>query len=232
MTIVRTPMLGLAMAAATIAMTDDASACSEVVPAIVLPRSTPAPANAHVWVQGLELSLFDGASFVVVPSDDASSPVDLDMRTWTTSMVWELVPRARLREGARYEVWGVPRGKKPKPPILLGTFRTNMDDDKTPPSAPKLTRSEERTPLGSCSTWIAIEGTPGSDSSGETMHAVWMSDPEGRLAYHEPPAQVLMWTDREAALHAWFKHKGKRRIGVRAVDVAGNVSDAAEIDVQ
>jgi hypothetical protein len=229
MLVVRARLLFLVIALFLVATPHDVEACTIIIPATSLPRFAPAPPNAHVWIRGLQLPLYAGASFVLVATDGTPAPVDV--RSWPTSMVWELAPQARLRANARYELWGVPRSKQPTPPVLLGTFKTGADDDVTAPSAPKLVRAAEITPLGSCPTFIELTGTPGSDTSGETLHAVWLSDDRGVLHYADPPNEIFAWTERRAEVNKWFMHKGTRRIGVRAVDVAGNVSAPAEIDL-
>jgi hypothetical protein len=101
---------------------------------------------------------------------------------------------------------------------------------------------------------IAIDAPPASDDQAAwhaVRYAVWIADAKGAIAYDAPPfareapdayrviADAPPASIRIAiAVPAWHepetqgaRPRGKRRIGVRAVDLAGNASAPSEIDV-
>ncbi len=236
---VRVPLLILVCGAASApsVLTDRADACTIIVPTVVLPSMTPAPRNAHVWVLGLPLPLYAGASFVLVPTADPSHPVPLALRSWETSMAWELVPRDRLAPVSRYELWGIPR-QKGKKPLIIGLFQTTSDDDATPPSPPTLSQARYVLSMVACPPTIQIEGKPGADASGDVLHAIWLSGPGGSISYRTAPTDIAHWPHPSALephpslfLTRTLDGPGAFRIGIRAVDVAGNLSDPVEISV-
>lgn len=214
-------------------------ACVEIVPSVVLPADG-APLDTHVWVVGLQLPLYAGGTFAVVPSDDASHPVPLSLRAWESSAVFELVPREPLRPTTQYEVWAFPaaRAGKQAPPLLLSAFRTGDGAGREPPPAPKLLDAEEHVPIGSCPPWIGARGAavPGAT---ELLYGAWLSDETGRIRYDAPPAQIVRWPrpsdlDRAPPLaisHRLPRLKGSWRVGVRAIDAAGRLSAPVELTV-
>ena len=147
---------GIVVVAAIALSTRGTDACVRVVPTAVPPAGL-APTNTHVWIYGLQLPLYAGASFVLVASGESSRPVPAKLRTWESSMLWELVPIGGLRPHTRYEVWGIPRARPSKgtsqgsnrapPPLLLGAFRTTADADTSPPAAPTLKDALQSHPL-------------------------------------------------------------------------------------
>jgi hypothetical protein len=187
----------------------------------------------------MPFDLSNGGSFALVAANEPARPIAVALRSWEASNLWELAPRTGLAPGVSYEVWGVPRDKK-KPPSLLGVFRTTDADDVTPPTAPALTSAEQRASMTSCPTIITVQGTPSMDASGEVFYAVWLSNAEGRLAYDATPAAIVRWSrpssyERAPALEiiaSFPRGAGAFRVGVRAMDVAGNLSAPAEIPVK
>ena len=224
----------IALGIASLALAShDADACSIIVPMVVLPRLVPAPTNTHVWLQGLALSMYAGGDFVL--TDAAGPPVPLTLHAWPESVVWELVPAHDLKPSTRYEVWGVPLAKTKKPTTLLGTFRTGDAPDRVAPSAPIVKLLEQRASAISCPPFLYLEGTSGADASGEVFHAMWLTDVRGGIDYAAPPAFVFALTkatkDNPVAHAELVNHVKPRRAGVRAIDVAGNLSAPVEIDV-
>ena len=221
-----------------------ADACIVLPAAGVLPGAGAlAPRNTRVWAVGLSQALPTGATLALVPSRDRAHPIPLSARLWETSAVDELWPASRLDADERYELWATPRPQVPpsprqraRPPVLVGTFRTGSADDLTPPSPPKLTRAQRVIPLVDCAAFIAVDGAAGADASGEVLHAVWLAEAAGELRYGQPPARLERWPaatplERAPRLELHGLPAAVRRIGVRAVDVAGNLSDPVEIEL-
>ncbi len=231
--------IGAVIAAAS-AHTPPGEACVEIVPTLVKPDGVAAP-NTHVWIFGPAGALLAGGSFALVPTADPARPVPVTARSWESSMVVELTPRAPLATGARYEVWGYPRRRdgKPQAPLLLQTFRVDGPADTTAPAAPSLTLAEQHHPIGSCRDWVAIHGTPAPDPEGELLYAVWLAV-DGRVSYEAPPTAIVRWPAPSSIeprpvlgvapaflgppTSAW-------RAGVRSIDAAGNLSIPVEISV-
>lgn len=236
MNVVRTKGLAsiLALGIASLALAShEADACVIIVPMVVLPRLQPAPTNTHVWMQGLEASMYAGGDFVL--TEAAGPAVPLSLRQWPESMVWELVPAHELKPRARYEVWGVPVPKTKKPTTLLGTFRTGDAPDHVAPSPPVVKRLEQRPSAVSCPPFLFLEGSAGTDASGEVFHAMWVTTVRGGIDYAAPPAFVFSLTkatkDRPVPSAELVNRVTPRRAGVRAIDVAGNLSAPVEVDV-
>jgi len=233
------PSVALACLVAAVGAPGRGEACVEIVPATVLPADG-APLDAHVWVVGMQLPLYGGATFAVVPSDDAAHPVPISLRTWESSQIFELVPREPLRAKARYEVWAFPKPRdgKAAAPLLLSVFRSGEAATREPPSAPKLTEAGEHVPLGSCPVWIGARGEPAVGAT-ELLYGVWLSDEAGRIRYEDPPAHLVRWArpsenDPRPALavsHRLPHRRGTWRLGVRAVDAAGRLSAPTELPI-
>lgn len=234
----RVRVLGsLALIAAALAFAHhDARACVIIAPSVVAPSLTPAPRNAHVWIQSLPLPLFGGATFTLVKSATGSTPTAIELRSWETSSVWELVPRSDLDALTRYEVWGAPRDKRA--PVLVSVFRTGAGVDLTAPRAPRLEHAFARPSAMGCPPYVELAGAAGADDSGDVFHAAWLAEGSARLAYDGPPATVFAWPKptptepRPSAdvLHG-FRAPSATRIGVRTVDVAGNLSAPIELEI-
>jgi hypothetical protein len=234
--------LAAALALALLRAVPEADACIVLPSAGVLPGAgAPAPRNTRVWAVGLSQALPAGATLTLVASRDRARPVPLSARLWETSGLHELWPASRLEADERYELWATPRGaplprQRPRPPVLVGTFRTGSTDDVTPPSPPRLTRAERVVPLVDCAPFIAVEGVAGADASGEVLHAVWFAEAGAELRYGQPPARLERWSgatplERAPRLELHGLPASTGRLGVRAVDVAGNLSDPVEIEV-
>jgi hypothetical protein len=239
---VRIAALSLCAACVSLATTHASRACEVLAPDLVLPASPAAPLNAHLWIVGLPIELNSGASLSLVSSPGAPAAPAFDLRAWEGSVLLEVVPRAPLAAGTRYELWASPRkapwepaGRPRHPPVLLGTFRTGTDVDVTPPSAPVLVRAVRRPAFASCSASLGIEvATPATDpQGGAVLYAVWFASADGRVAYEVPPDAIAPYAAETRSLeledpaHALVG----LHLGVRALDLAGNLGPPAEVTV-
>ena len=97
-----------------------------------------------------------------------------------------------------------------------------------------MKRAERRVPLVDCGPFVAVEGAPGGDASGEVLHAIWFAEAAGAIDYREAPVQLARWRsptpdERAPELEIHGLPPGVRRVGMRSVDVAGNLSEPVEI---
>ena len=76
---------------------------------------------------------------------------------------------------------------------------------------------------------VAPDVTPG----GGVLYAVWIGDRTGHIAYETPPTELasieqVSFDRSESTLELLAAPKTGSRVGVRAVDEAGNLSDPVE----
>jgi hypothetical protein len=220
-------------------------ACSVVAPEVMLPGTSPAPRNAHVWFMGISNEMSGGATFALVASPGTpGTPLApaLDVRVWERSELLELVPRTALEAGTRYDLWAVPhkpfwapKSQRTPPALLLGTFRTGDDVDTAAPSAPALKRAVRKPSFASCDAWLEVEvATPAADAGGgAVLYALWFAG-AGPIAYDAPPELVVVYTAETQSLDVEDPARAKvgLRVGVRAVDLAGNLSAPVEATVE
>ena len=226
----------LSFAAALVTTTHASRACIIIPPEVVLPASRAAPRNTHIWYGGTGLPY--GATFALVAEPGSPPAPALDVRMWALSMLLEIVPRAPLAANARYDLWASPHQgkweKRPGKPVLLGTFRTGDDVDTAPPSRPVVRRAVGHPVAMSCDAWLQIELEPAADRGpAADLYAVWFADADGRIAYETPPEEVASVTVETQSLDVQIPSRAKvgLRVGVRALDVAGNLSAPVETTV-
>ena len=232
--------MGLGVGLASLTATHAARACFRLAPELALPNSAAAPRNAHVWVRGAMPELNAGATFALVAPGSAEPPPLLDMRQWVYGELFELVPRAPLAAGARYDLWArphkapwAPNGAAAPSPVLLGTFRTGTGTDTTPPAAPAVRNAILRPQAASCRAALLLQVAPDVTPGGGVLYAVWIGDRTGHIAYETPPTELasieqVSFDRSESTLELLAAPKTGSRVGVRALDEAGNLSDPVE----
>ena len=226
----------VAVVAALFAVTMDSHACVVLAPDLVLPRSSSrdlAPRNAHLWMMGGPPELMNGATFALVAIPPGAAPVPaLEVRQWEQSTLFELVPDAPLAAGVRYDLWATPwtsRSRlRPEKPMLLGTFRTGTESDVTPPAPPSLGNAVLRPRVGSCGASLMIEAAPDLDLADAVLFAVWLGDQTGHIDYHAPPVQIVPVSAEDHSLELNAAPRPGSRVGVRALDLAGNLGAPVE----
>jgi hypothetical protein len=190
---------------------------------------------------GVSNEVNDGATFALVGAPGSPPAPALDVRVWERSEMVELVPRMSLEAGTRYDLWAqphppswAPKTRRAPPPLLLGTFRTGGDVDTTPPSAPLVRRAVRKPAFASCEAWLEIElAKPAADAGGgAVLYALWFAA-AGPIAYDAPPAELAVYVADEQSIDVEDPARAKvgLRVGVRAVDVAGNLSAPVEATV-
>lgn len=240
-------LFGLATLALASAVRD-ARPCSIVIAPQVFPASHPAPVNAHVWIRHPPLkrtgnvlfrkgptTTYD-ADFVLRAVSPVAAEIPIATREWCPSIFVELVPQSALPPSSRFEVWIVPRVPEVKP-VLIASFGTGTAPDTTPPPRPTFTgamHEVEGGGLAGCGTIDVIALTGGTDSP-ELLYAMWSADANGLIAWDAPP--VGLFTEPRfdgygtcRADYASWSAKAPR-IGIRAMDVAGNLGAPIELTV-
>jgi hypothetical protein len=237
----------------------DARACSIVIGSETLPALAPAPLNAHVWIRhppwrrSGNPSARRGAApfdvdFVLRAVTPTAADVPVAVREWAPGVLVELVPWAPLPASHRFEVWAVPRGVER--PRLVAFFQTGTGVDTTPPGRPSFDSVTRTKPPAhgiqiDCgpAAEIVLSGA-GAPDSGDLLYAVWAAA-GGRIAWDAPPIAVAgpaapgqsVRFDVYDALRpvgdfvAWARSPSAR-IGVRALDVAGNLGPPVELDLR
>ena len=158
-----------------------------------------------------------------------------------------VVPSAPLAPGERYELVAIdPRDGKEG---VVASYTTAAGPDDAAPTWPGSSRAKayfEPPPYGGECTYssasLEIEGSVPTDTGGpssDVFIALWTAArAEGPIDYSKPPAAVI---PAEARISLDRPHKcsstskffcfGCERIGMRALDVAGNASPPREIVV-
>jgi hypothetical protein len=219
----------------TLAAASDAPACSIVLPTVVIPGSATAPLNTHVWVLDVEWVTRDALQTFALrsaPGGDGGAGASVAVETfvyagWASSI--EMVPRAPLAPSSRYEVWAV--GSHPH---LVGSFMTGDAPARVAPAPPQF-RSPQFGLTWSPECGVAeleVPVVPPDDAPGSALYALYYADATGAVRYDRPPDGLAPAATRGRPLLAYAAgHELTKvsRIGVRAVDAAGNVSTPVEI---
>jgi hypothetical protein len=147
----------------------------------------------------------------------------------------ELAPQSPLPPSSRFEVWIAPRIPEAKA-ILLASFGTGTAGDTTPPPRPTFTKATHEVEGGllDCPTSHVIVLDGGTDSP-ETLYAMWSADAKGAIVWDALPVGVFTeprldsYGTCKTDYAAWSA--GSPRIGIRAMDLAGNLGDPIELAV-
>lgn len=252
-------LLVILVASVVLGAPADARACSIVLETRTLPALAPAPLDAHVWIRHSEWRRsgnraakrgspeFD-VDFVVRAAAPTAADIPVVTREWSPGQLVELVPQKPLPANHTFEVWAIPRPAV-ESPRLVTFFRTGDAIASTAPARPSFTSATRTKPAPGV---VVIDCGPDAEivlgglaapSQGELLYAVWPST-GGRIAWDSPPIAV---TGSPAPGHpvrfdvydslrpgpefvAWAA--SSPHIGVRAMDVAGNLSDPVELDVR
>jgi hypothetical protein len=166
--------------------------------------------------------------------------------------VIELIPSADLLPRTRYEVWAV-GNQDPRSEQLFGTMRTgNGRDDESPTwsgasrVAPIVHKQSpgRATPIESGG--LDVFGPRASDGGGRVLYAAWKGEADSPIDFSRPPdgyavessplagaaLVVLGWPGGCAPPTFAVPQAKATRIGLRAMDLAGNVSPPSEHRVE
>jgi hypothetical protein len=136
-------------------------------------------------------------------------------------------------------VWVVPRTTTVAP-TLLASFTTGTDTDVTPPARPPFDSAHLAVPKvqTSCNDSHEITlwgGAAARTRPPETLYGVWAADRTGAIAWDAAPVGILngMFLDSYRTCMPRYDlwASGAPHIGVRALDLAGNLSAPVELDV-
>jgi hypothetical protein len=226
----------------------DARPCVELVPMRVLPASASAPINTHVWVHAPPMQLHGNQMRLGATPFDAEivlREVAPSVRNHAVTVrecpykFLDVAPLAPLPMNARFEVWMAPASPEPTapPPTLLASFATGDARDDAPPSRPAVTSAyfTKESIRTSCGTTFPVT-LVGARPPPDTLYAVWAAPASGPIAWDAPPIAVLggMVLDTHATCMANYPAwaQSSPRLGVRAIDLAGNASEPVEISVR
>jgi hypothetical protein len=182
------------------------------------------------------------ALYAVTVAGEFPVPVRRRSIVWKQSLLFVLTPRAPLRPDSEYVV----KLDSPNGIDRLGYFHTGLSRDDAAPiwrgikwarywPAPAR-HWPARDPLVSCPprpiqrAFIELAVHEAFDE-GEVQFAVWLAKNGDTLDYNGSPA--LLTTSRDGTLEIRDLPEGARhlRIGVRAMDVTGNLSPPSEVEL-
>jgi len=172
-----------------------------------------------------------------------TQPIAIDRRDVQAGLftVAELVPKQPLRAKTAYEVVDDAGAK-----VLELT--TTADPDTKAPAWSGVQKARYVRHLGACCMChtglphVRVQTGAYSDDHGtdEVVFAVWIAGPGGKIDYKQPPATYVLPSKNELVLgnpstcgrdNFGLPDGKKLRIGVRPVDLAGNVGTASEIEI-
>jgi hypothetical protein len=156
----------------------------------------------------------------------------------------ELVPVAQLSPSTTYEVIATQPERSDVPARTIGAFRTGTDLDVAAPVWNGVTRATlapqtkgKWGPSGPTATFHFGAAGDESTPNEELRFGVWLPDAQGRFDYSKAPAtyasahglgQFVLSGGRPCGW-ATFRFPIITRVGVRAVDLAGNQGSASEV---
>jgi hypothetical protein len=232
-----------------------ASACSCAMPTVRVtpgPGDGPAPLNTRIrlefplsgWLGDHNLRPEDVA--ITVRAGKAVVEVERKIVGDGEIRVVELTPKKRLLPQTHYQVSMTVAGAKES---SLGEFVTGTAEDTVAPTWKGIGRAElvhKPAVCCDCSTGdpyvLVTVGEAGGEPAARALRwAVWLGDPAGKIDYGAPPAALVTSTSG----YLWLGHASicspanlalprarSMRLGIKAVDLAGNQSDASEVIVK
>lgn len=240
----RALVLGVPIVVALFLRVSDARACSGFPPcpwtADVLPRDGATEVPTNVWIrvttQGGEYWPVAAGTGELVLRVAGGAAIEVDLEA---TAIWPVTVRAlTLREAltpdTTYELVEMPVAGCSLDPTLLSTFTTGSGPDHTPPSAPVVPASgcahdscDESSCCGPYDGFVySIVRTRGTDDTtgADDMREQLLGDGEVRLS-----------STRESRFLVGVPPNGRggiplpgRALAFRAVDLAGNLSDAVD----
>jgi hypothetical protein len=155
----------------------------------------------------------------------------------------ELVPLAPLKPDVAYEVMLGRPDVSGTPPVVAGAFRTGQEADEAAPVWNGVTRAtiapRTRGHWGPSGPTASFHFAAAGDESTPNEHlrfGVWLPDAAGRFDYNQPPATYTTAHGGDFFLSggspcgwATFKFPIVTRLGVRVLDLAGNMGPASEV---
>lgn len=204
----------------------------------------PGPPVAAPMLRGGLTQTFDEPVSVLAQSltlQELNAPARVPTRWYATAGSQEayfvFIPHAPLRPQTEYAVMmDLPSGRE-----RLGTFRTSLAEDRTPPAWRGLKRAryvpaqdggaDPCSSLPAHGALIELAIHEAADK-GRVRYAVWVTKDGEALRYEERPQSYLDSTDGLLRIGSLPRGAGRVRIGVRATDVAGNLSPPSEIELE
>ena len=159
----------------------------------------------------------------------------------------ELTPVARLRRHTSYEIVVDHPERRDVPTRTLGPFRTGADVDVAAPvwngvtKATLAPRSNGKWgPSGPTATFHFGAAGDESTANEELRFGVWLPDGQGRFDYAKPPTTYasahgggqFVLTGGAPCGWATFRFPITTRLGVRAIDLAGNMGSPSEVRLE
>jgi hypothetical protein len=232
-----------------------ADACSCQRPQIeVWPVATvAAPTNTHVWLAyppaaGAPPAAADLGLRVRGASPPVPVAIDVRESGAASRRVYELIPRAPLTARTRYEVTAARADGKPAE--VIGEITVGEKADETPPAWEGIERARLFHPPAHCcdcstgDAYVVLDLRPPTDdatSAERLVWAVWLGDGKGKIDFAQPPVTtvaawgstiVLGHKSSCAPANLVFPPKGRARVGLRPLDLAGNAGKPSEIEVE
>lgn len=230
-----------------------AAACSCISPGFELITPAPgqlAPLNTRIRVTYVQS--WNRAVTVVLRSEDGRQiPASASTASSGQVRVVELVPEANLEPEARYEVRTIETGP-PQVETVVGVFATGTGEDVAAPQwrgvrravlvgnrASRAAQRPGRRAESSCARpapYAVLTAPPASDRdtpASSLLYAVWLPGAEGGPDTSRPPSAFVAAENGRIALGSSnscdprqfsFARRGRLRVGVAAVDPAGNQS--------
>lgn len=169
----------------------------------------------------------------------AGEPVPISWHATVGSQeaLFVLVPRTPLRPQTEYAVVM----DSPSKHELLAKFHTGRVSDVTPPTWRGIkgarympaedTRPSSCPPLPAHAPFVELAIHEASDE-GLVQYAIWAAKAGEALRYQDQPLALLIAHHGALVVYS-LPHGGDRvRIGVRAMDAAGNLSPASEVELE
>jgi len=175
-------------------------------------------------------------------------PTDVRESVSAETATVELVPRALLAPNTRYDVWHEAEGDA-HPRRVVATFVTSDITDLVPPNFRGIKSAHRVTSAVECesdgivvSVWAATDSvTPAA----QLRYGVWVPHGDAVIDYNAPPTVIVAAEELQTripdpgtvqlslgagALPDFVVPKNVRtlRLGIRALDLAGNASPASE----